>query len=71
MLLASCIADTQRLPWIADPNDLLISDFASGQKELILGYKHKMHDELPKIYRQELLNNLFNQPLCSLLMEQA
>jgi Fic family protein len=31
-------------------------------KELILGYKHKMRDELPKIYRQALLNNLFNHP---------
>lgn len=31
-------------------------------KELIRSYKHRMRDELPKIYRQELLNNLFNHP---------
>lgn len=31
-------------------------------KELMLGYKHRMRSELPKIYRQELLNNLFNHP---------
>ncbi|MGC3874477.1 Fic family protein [Halomonas sp. GXIMD04776] len=31
-------------------------------KQLISQYKHRMRDELPKIYRQELLNNLFNHP---------
>ncbi len=31
-------------------------------KALISRYKHRMRDELPKIYRQELLNNLFNHP---------
>lgn len=29
---------------------------------LIRQYKHRMREELPKIYRQELLNNLFNHP---------
>jgi len=29
---------------------------------LMAAYKHRMRDELPKIYRQELLNNLFNHP---------
>jgi Fic family protein len=31
-------------------------------KELMRQYKHRMREELPKIYRQELLNNLFNHP---------
>ena len=33
-----------------------------GIKHLMSRYKHRMRDELPKIYRQELLNNLFNHP---------
>ena len=33
-----------------------------GIKILISRYKHRMRDELPKIYRQELLNNLFSHP---------
>ncbi|WP_308363952.1 MULTISPECIES: Fic family protein [unclassified Microbulbifer] len=31
-------------------------------KQLMGAYKHRMRDELPKIYRQELLNNLFKHP---------
>mgnify|MGYP006165379319 CR=1 FL=1 len=31
-------------------------------KTLMQTYKHRIRDELPKIYRQELLNNLFNHP---------
>ena len=31
-------------------------------KVLMLQYKHQIRDQLPKIYRQELLNNLFNHP---------
>src|SRR5690606_17495541 len=31
-------------------------------KALIQAYKLKMREEKPKIYRQELLNNLFNHP---------
>jgi Fic family protein len=31
-------------------------------KELMRQYKHRMREVLPKIYRQELLNNLFNHP---------
>lgn len=31
-------------------------------KKLMQEYKHRIRDELPKIYRQELLNNLFNHP---------
>lgn len=31
-------------------------------KTLMQSYKHQLRDELPKIYRQELLNNLFNHP---------
>lgn len=33
-----------------------------GIKQLMGSCKHRMRDELPKIYRQELLNNLFNHP---------
>jgi Fic family protein len=31
-------------------------------KQLMKDYKHRLRDELPKIYRQELLNNMFNHP---------
>lgn len=31
-------------------------------RSLMQEYKHEMRDKLPKIYRQELLNNLFNHP---------
>ena len=31
-------------------------------KSLMKNVKHRMREELPKIYRQELLNNLFNHP---------
>lgn len=31
-------------------------------KQLMHEYKHRMRKDLPKIYRQELLNNLFNHP---------
>lgn len=31
-------------------------------KQLMHQYKHRMRDELPKIYQQELLNNLFHHP---------
>ncbi|MFZ0565935.1 MAG: Fic family protein [Chlamydiales bacterium] len=31
-------------------------------KDLMLRYKRKMRDELPKIYSQDLLNNLFRHP---------
>ena len=31
-------------------------------KALIQAYKLKIREEKPKIYRQELLNNLFNHP---------
>lgn len=31
-------------------------------KKLIQATKHRMRDELPKIYRQELLNNIFKHP---------
>lgn len=33
-----------------------------GIKELMKSYKHKIRTELPKIYSQDLLNNLFNHP---------
>jgi Fic family protein len=31
-------------------------------KKLMQEYKHRMRNELPKIYSQELLNNIFSQP---------
>jgi Fic family protein len=31
-------------------------------KLIMRDYKHRMRSELPKLYRQELLNNLFNHP---------
>ncbi len=31
-------------------------------KRMMQQYKHRMREQLPKIYRQELLNNLFNHP---------
>lgn len=31
-------------------------------KTLMQQYKHQMREQLPKLYRQELLNNLFNHP---------
>lgn len=31
-------------------------------KQLMMKYKHDMREQLPKIYRQELLNNLFSHP---------
>ncbi|MDO3388596.1 Fic family protein [Gilvimarinus sp. SDUM040013] len=31
-------------------------------KKLMKAYKHRLREELPKIYRQELLNNMFNHP---------
>jgi cell filamentation protein, protein adenylyltransferase len=33
-----------------------------GIKKLMLEYKHRMRDELPKIYSQDLINNLFRHP---------
>lgn len=33
-----------------------------GIKELMKNYKHRMRTELPKIYSQDLLNNLFKHP---------
>ena len=33
-----------------------------GIKDLMQNYKHKMREELPKIYSQDLLNNLFRHP---------
>ncbi len=31
-------------------------------KEVMMGYKHRIRTELPKIYSQDLLNNLFRHP---------
>ena len=37
-------------------------DLIGQIRELMQHTKHRMRDECPKIYRQELLNNLFNHP---------
>jgi len=33
-----------------------------GMRDLMQNYKHKMREELPNIYSQDLLNNLFRHP---------
>ena len=33
-----------------------------GIKELMQHHKHKLRDELPKIYSQDLINNIFRHP---------
>lgn len=33
-----------------------------GIKKLMMEYKQKIRDELPKVYSQDLLNNLFRHP---------
>ena len=38
------------------------TDLIQGMRGLMQLYKHKMRDELPKIYSQDLLNNLFRHP---------
>lgn len=34
----------------------------SGIKQLMMQYKHKIRKELPKVYSQDLINNLFRHP---------
>lgn len=34
----------------------------TNMKALMQGVKHRLREQLPKIYRQELLNNLFSHP---------
>lgn len=52
-LWASC--DELRCGWM--PHNMV-----QGIKELMQRYKHQMRDELPKIYSQGLINNLFRHP---------
>ena len=33
-----------------------------GMRDLMQHHKHKLRDELPKMYSQDLLNNLFRHP---------
>lgn len=55
-------------PWLLYMLDALVQtsqhtiQLIQRMRELIKDYKHRIRDELPKIYRQELLNNLFNHP---------
>lgn len=37
-------------------------DLVKQIRKLMLGYKHRMREEMPKIYSQDLLNNLFRHP---------
>lgn len=37
-------------------------DLVDGIRALMAGIKHRMRDELPKLYSQDLLNNLFRHP---------
>lgn len=37
-------------------------DLVNNIKKLILNFKHRLRSELPKIYSQELVNNLFKHP---------
>lgn len=55
-------------PWLLYMLDALIETsqhsikLIQAMKVLMTEYKQRMRAELPKIYRQELLNNLFNHP---------
>jgi Fic family protein len=55
-------------PWLAYMLDGVIDtakntiELITQMKTLIRAVKHRMRGELPKIYSQELLNNLFNHP---------
>jgi len=55
-------------PWLLYMLEALITtsqhtiELIQNMRDLIRTYKHRMREELPKIYRQELLNNLFNHP---------
>lgn len=55
-------------PWLLYMLDGIIDtaqntiSLISAMKTLMGDVKHRMRNELPKIYRQDLLNNLFNHP---------
>lgn len=55
-------------PWLLYMLDAMVEtsqhtiDLIAKMKGLIAACKHRMRDELPKVYRQELLNNLFSHP---------
>lgn len=55
-------------PWLLYMLDALIEtsqhtiELIQAMKVLMTEYKQRMRAQLPKIYRQELLNNLFNHP---------
>lgn len=55
-------------PWLLYMLEALITtsqhtiDLIKAMKVLMSQYKHRMRADLPKIYSQELLNNLFNHP---------
>ena len=40
-------------------------------KEIMMAYKHRIRSELPKIYSQDLLNNLFRHPYTKIESVQA
>lgn len=45
-----------------EQTSLQTTQLTLGIKELMLKYKHKMRNEVPKIYSQDLINNLFRHP---------
>ncbi len=55
-------------PWLLYILDALVVtsqhtiQLITAMKAIMRDYKHRMRTELPKLYRQELLNNLFNHP---------
>ena len=55
-------------PWLLYILDALVVtsqhtiQLITAMKVIMRDYKHRMRTELPKLYRQELLNNLFNHP---------
>ncbi|MGD1008385.1 MAG: Fic family protein [Ignavibacteriaceae bacterium] len=55
-------------PWIlymlkgVEETSLQTISLIQGIKELMMEFKHKIRNELPKIYSQDFLNNLFRHP---------
>lgn len=55
-------------PWVLymldgiEQTSLQTVHLIQAMKDLMMRYKHKMREELPKMYSQDLLNNLFRHP---------
>ncbi|MEO7715177.1 MAG: Fic family protein [Capsulimonas sp.] len=67
-LLQSVRKDGEWEPWLlymlegVEETSRQTIAMVQGIQTLMLAYKHKMRDELPKIYSQDLINNLFRHP---------